>query len=90
MGSLLRKLKKAKQIIDDRKKEQRRNRRNSDATNSNGSNNMVSKKNLVAFRLIMGAFFMVAIVQSGYAPNKAPKLPEGVSVSFVPSRRSIE
>lgn len=40
---------------------------------------MVSKKSLYMFRFMMFAFFSMGIVLSGYAPNKAPKLPEGVS-----------
>eukprot|EP00531_Pseudo-nitzschia_arenysensis_P005858 CAMPEP_0116141712 /NCGR_PEP_ID=MMETSP0329-20121206/14524_1 /TAXON_ID=697910 /ORGANISM="Pseudo-nitzschia arenysensis, Strain B593" /LENGTH=89 /DNA_ID=CAMNT_0003636905 /DNA_START=174 /DNA_END=443 /DNA_ORIENTATION=+ len=38
---------------------------------------MVSKKSLYVFRFMMFAFFSMGIVLSGYAPNKAPKLPEG-------------
>ena len=70
MGSLFRKIKKARKIVAERKKN-KNPRREKEIMG-------VSKKSLVIFRLMMAAFFMIAIVHSGYAPNKAPKLPEGV------------
>ena len=69
MGTLIKKLKKARKALPSRK--QKRDRPDTDA--------MISNNTLVIFRLMMCAFFMVAIVRPGYAPPKAPKLPEGVS-----------
>ena len=48
--------------------------------------NMIPKTNLILFRFMMFAFFAFAIVLSGYAPNKSPKLPEGVSLEYSLSR----
>ena len=45
--------------------------------------NMIPKTNLILFRFMMFAFFAFAIVLSGYAPNKSPKLPEGVSLEYL-------
>ena len=40
---------------------------------------VISDSSRMCFRLLMFAFFTTAVVLSAYAPNKAPKLPEGVS-----------
>ena len=73
MGSLIRKVAKAKKIVAERKKNKAKKNPRRDTEMG------VSKNGLIVFRLIMAAFFIVAIVSSGYAPSKSPKLPEGVS-----------
>lgn len=72
MGSLVKRLTKGRKALAERQR-QKKVRPDTDT--------MVSTSSLVAFRIMMCAFFMVAIVISGYAPNKAPKLPEGVRTS---------
>ena len=72
MGSFVRRVIKGKKELS-RRRRQKVDRPDTDA--------MIPKANLVVFRLMLFAFFSFAIVLSGYAPNKAPKLPEGVSTS---------
>jgi len=69
MGSLIRKFAKAKKQLSERRKKEKIARPDTDA--------MISKTNLMVFRLMMAAFFLFAIVLSGRAPNRGPKLPEG-------------
>lgn len=38
---------------------------------------MISNINKLYFRIVMFLFFTLAVVFSGYAPNKGPKLPDG-------------
>jgi hypothetical protein len=71
MGSLVKRLTKGRKALAERQR-QKKARPDTDT--------MVSTSTLVVFRIMMCAFFMVAIVLSGYAPNKAPKLPEGVRI----------
>mmetsp|Transcript_25326 Transcript_25326/g.54031 ORF Transcript_25326/g.54031 Transcript_25326/m.54031 type:complete len:119 (+) Transcript_25326:146-502(+) len=66
MGSLYKKLKESRKYISARKRKNKKNR----------PDDMISDQGLFVFRLMMFAFFMMAIANSGYAPPKAPKLPE--------------
>ena len=75
MGSrLLRNLSKGKKELRERK-HTKKHRPDTDT--------MISRSTLWTFRLMMSAFFLFAIALSAYAPNKAPKLPEGVRIVFV-------
>mmetsp|Transcript_34413 Transcript_34413/g.39162 ORF Transcript_34413/g.39162 Transcript_34413/m.39162 type:complete len:113 (+) Transcript_34413:165-503(+) len=38
---------------------------------------MISNITKIYFRIVMFLFFTLAVVFSGYAPNKGPKLPDG-------------
>jgi hypothetical protein len=76
MGSLIRKFAKAKKQLSEQKKKEKIARPDTDA--------MISKSTLMVFRLMMAAFFLFAIVLSGRAPNRGPKLPEGVRSCLLP------
>jgi len=68
---MLRKLRKAKKLEEKRRGGKRIKPIRPD------TDIMISNNSRMIFRIVMFLFFSLAVVLSGYAPKKGPKLPEG-------------